>query len=453
MTALGTPPPAGAPVTGTGGPAPSAVPVVGDGTTAAGRARRRWRAVRWWAVVLAATALVVAALAVTRPATSTTPYAPDSAQPDGARAVAQVLARQGVDVEHVTTVDDAVQAATEGTTLLVTPSPLLAFEQADALAAVPADLVLLGADDVLLDAATDGAVRRGAVLDTSPDVLPPGCPLPAARAAGEARLTAGLTLVPAKGERPVTCYPESGGAALVAVADGGRTVTAVDDPALVRNDTVLEAGNAALALHLLGAHERLVWLVPDPFDLSTGDGTGGAPAGPSMPRWAGAVGLWAGLVVLVLALWRGRRLGPLVAEELPVVVPAAEAARGRGRLYRRTRARGHAAAGLRAATATRVAARLGLPRSAEPAGVVDAVVRASGRDPREVAALLYGPPPPDDEALAELARRLDGLERDTTGRGTAAGRTPARDTTRDSTYDTTHDSPARDTSGSEDPRS
>jgi hypothetical protein len=420
--------------------------VVGDGTTAAGRAGRRWRAVRWWAVVLAAVALVVAALAVMRPATSTTPYAPDSAQPDGARAVAQVLADRGVDVEHVTTVDDAVRAATEGTTLLVAPTSLLAYEQADALAAVPADLVLLGADDVLLDAATGGAVRRGDALDTSADLLAPDCPLPAARAAGDVRLTASLTLVPSKrGSGPVSCYPGSGGAALVTVADGGRTVTAVDDPSLVRNDTVLEAGNAALALHLLGAHERLVWLVPDPFDLSTGDGTGGAAAGPSMPRWAGTVGLWAGLVVLVLALWRGRRLGPLVAEELPVVVPAAEAARGRGRLYRRARARGHAAAGLRAATATRVAARLGLPRSADPTGVVDAVVRATGRDPREVAALLYGPPPADDEALTELARRLDGLERDTAGRGTAARRTPAHDTARDT--------PARDTSGSEDPRS
>ncbi|WP_159797252.1 DUF4350 domain-containing protein [Puerhibacterium puerhi] len=433
MTALGTPPPVTAPARG--------ATVVGDGTTAAGRAARRWRAVRWWVVVLAAVALVVAVLAVTRPATSTTPYAPDNARPDGARAVARVLEDRGVDVRHVTTVDDAVQAATEGATLLVAPSPLLSAEQVDALAGVPADLVLLGADDLLLEAATDGAVRLGDTLDTSAGTLAPDCALPAARAAGDVRLTASLAAAPGAPD-VVTCYPGSDGAALAAVADGGRTVTAVDDPSLVLNGTVLEAGNAALALHLLGAHERLVWLVPDPFDLSTGDGTGGAaPAGPTLPRWTGAVGLWAGLVVLVLAFWRGRRLGPLVAEELPVVVPAAEAARGRGRLYRRARARGHAAAGLRAAAATRIAARLGLPRSADPTGVVDAVVRASGRDPRDVAALLYGPPPPDDEALAELARRLDALDGDTAGRAGAARPTPGRPT------------PGRHTPGSEVPRS
>ena len=42
-------------------------------------------------------------------------------------------------------------------------------------------------------------------------------------------------------------------------------------------------------------------------------------------------------------LWRGRRLGPLVVEPLPVVVKAVESTQGRGRLYRRVRDRAHAA--------------------------------------------------------------------------------------------------------------
>ena len=116
------------------------------------------------------------------------------------------------------------------------------------------------------------------------------------------------------------------------------------------------------------------------------------------------------LVVVVTAVWRGRRLGRLVAEPMPVVVRAAETTRGRGRLYRRGRSYGHAGAALRAGTASRSAARLGLPRSAPAPLVVDAVARATGRRPADVEALLYGPPPTDDRALAQLAHDLDHLE-------------------------------------------
>ena len=341
--------------------------VTGDGTTAVDRARRRWRRVRWTLLVLALFALVVAVLAVTRPTTSDTPYAPDSTAPQGSRALAQVLQRQGVEVRYVRTVDDAVRAARPGTTLLVTPSPRLLEEQAAALARVPADLVLVEPGGTLLDLATDGAV--GLAISPLGGTRTPGCELPAAVAAGDLDLRAGLE-VPADADVHA-CWPAEDGVALAQVSvvpgDDGepRTVTAVGDPALLRNADVTTAGNAALALHLLGANEELVWFVPDPFDLTTGAGvsTGGA----LLPDWAAPVGLWALLCALVAAAWKGRRLGPLVTEDLPVVVPAAEATRGRGRLYRRARARGHAAAALRAAAADRLAGRLGVPRNASAA--------------------------------------------------------------------------------------
>ena len=66
------------------------------------------------------------------------------------------------------------------------------------------------------------------------------------------------------------------------------------------------------------------------------------------------------LVVLLLALWKGRRLGPLVAEQLPVVVRASETVEGRGRLYRSRRAGDRAADALRTATLQRMMPRLGL---------------------------------------------------------------------------------------------
>ncbi|MCL1871734.1 MAG: DUF4350 domain-containing protein [Promicromonosporaceae bacterium] len=353
--------------------------------------------------VLAALALVVAVLATSRPAVSDQPYSPDSVAANGSRALAQVLARQGVEVRHVTTVSDAVRAATPGTTLLVAPAPLLGDDQAAALAQVPADLVLAQPGATLLDKATDGTVA----LDVTPSggVRDPRCDVPAARAAGAVTLDATLAVT---GPAAVGCWPAGEGVALAQVRSGGRTVTAVGDPAWLANSSITEQGNAALTLHLLGGHARLVWLTPDPLDASTGGGV--STGGSVLPPWAGVVAAWAVLCILVAAVWRARRLGPVMAEELPVVVPAAETTRGRGRLYRRARSRGHAAAALRAAAADRMAGRLGVPRNADAATLTDAVVRATGRPGEDVGALLYGPPPADDAALAALARRLDDLE-------------------------------------------
>ena len=82
------------------------------------------------------------------------------------------------------------------------------------------------------------------------------------------------------------------------------------------------------------------------------------------------------LVVLLVALWKGRRIGPLVAERLPVVVRASETVEGRGRLYRSRRAGDRAADALRTATLQRLLPRLGLGPNADPAAIVAAVVAA-----------------------------------------------------------------------------
>ena len=117
-----------------------------------------------------------------------------------------------------------------------------------------------------------------------------------------------------------------------------------------------------------------------------------------------------GVAVIALALARGRRLGRLVPEPLPVVVRAIETTESRGRLYRRAGDPARAAAVLRAGTADRLARRLAVHRGAGPAGLVPAVSRATGRPAVEVADILFGPPPPDDAALIRLAQQLTDLE-------------------------------------------
>ncbi|RIS95589.1 DUF4350 domain-containing protein, partial [Mycobacteroides abscessus] len=117
------------------------------------------------------------------------------------------------------------------------------------------------------------------------------------------------------------------------------------------------------------------------------------------------------IVVLLLAIWRGRRLGPVIAEKLPVIVRASETTEGRGRLYRSRRARDLASESLREAATYRIVRRLGLPVDGAPQVVTATIAQRIGRDPTEVHHVLFGPAPSDDQQLTNLTQQLDVLER------------------------------------------
>jgi hypothetical protein len=265
------------------------------------------------------------------------------------------------------------------------------------LGGTPADLVLVApSPEVLKLLAPTVSLKGGTdVRDRAP-----GCSLPVAVRAGDADL-GGARYTAAEGA--ALCYPEGGLATLVQAGN----VTVLGSPAPLTNDKLDENGNAALALGLLGQHPHLVWYLPGPGDL-----TGGGESITSLlPRGLKLAAIQAGVAVLLLALWRARRLGPVVPEPLPVVVRAAEAVEGRARLYRRARARDRAAAALREAARHRLIPRLGLPRGAAPDAVVRAVARRTRRHDADVAAVLYGAPPGDDAALVRLADEIDDLEK------------------------------------------
>src|SRR5207344_1672390 len=117
---------------------------------------------------------------------------------------------------------------------------------------------------------------------------------------------------------------------------------------VLMNGHLAEDGNAALGLRLLGGHPVLVWYLPDPLDRAAG------AAPPTLtqllPSWVCWVAVQLLVAAAVAVVWRSRRLGRLVTEQLPVVVRAAETQEGRARLYRSSRARGRAAAPLRTAS-------------------------------------------------------------------------------------------------------
>ena len=121
--------------------------------------------------------------------------------------------------------------------------------------------------------------------------------------------------------------------------------------------------------------------------------------------------------MLLVALWRGRRIGPLVAEELPVVVRASETVEGRGRLYRSRRARDRAAQALRTATLQRMLPRLGLGAdTSAPAPWCSRSPRSAAGFPQSRCSTSCSARPPTD-------RCRTGEPRPCTRRHRKAGRT------------------------------
>lgn len=369
---------------------------------------RRWRPTRVGVAVAALllVALVVLALASPQRAGYLDPAAVD---PSGSRAVATVLRDQGVTVTDVRLASDAAANA-RGATVLLTDATLPTEDMVgDVLAAGPDRVVLVAADPS--QAAYTRLAAGVQLAESAPDdPLPPSCDLRAARLAGPALMPGLRYDARAWADRGSACYdrPEAAGVVVLPAGAGRPEVVLLGSPDPLTNDRFDDEGNAALALNLLGAHERLVWWRPTPADPAL---AGEAPAQVRdlLPSWVLPVVAQLIIAFAFTAVWRGTRLGPLVVEPLPVVVRAGETTAGRARLLHAHHARGEAAEHLRAATRAEVRVRLGLPVGSSPEALVHAAAARTGRPREQLGALLYGPEPAGDAELVTLGHDLEAL--------------------------------------------
>ncbi|MER6161099.1 DUF4350 domain-containing protein [Streptomyces sp. NPDC001868] len=385
-------------------------------TSVSPTARQVWTRAR--GVVLGAVILLAAAvvIAVIRSGAEHGRLDPRSADTDGSRAVAELLDDRGVSTRLVTTLDEASAAAGPDTTLLIAVPDLLTDSQQNRLrAATEASggrtvLVAPGSPSV-------STLAPGVTADTAlslDSTLAPRCELPAARRAGSADTGGFRYHVVAEAGAADTCYPEDGLPTLVRVpaAEGDGDTVVLGAPDILLNSSLDEQGNASLALQLLGSRPHVVWYLPSLSDSAPDAGNRSffdlLPSG-----W-----LWGALQLFVAgglaALWRARRLGPLVPEKLPVAIRASETVEGRARLYRKANARDRAAAALRSTTRTRLAPLVGVPvsRAHTPEALLPALSAHLHGDGQPLHALLFGPPPGDDTALIALTDQLDALERE-----------------------------------------
>ncbi|MEU8263756.1 DUF4350 domain-containing protein [Micromonospora sp. NPDC048999] len=342
---------------------------------------------------------------------------------DGSSRLAALLAERGVTVRRATSSAQARELLAGGTPATVfVPTPDLVD---------PRFLVDLTEDRhrvVLVRPGLRAALFTG-FLPGYPrwatDVVEPDCSAQVARAAGPAAVFRSF-YEGAEGEA-YSCY----GGSLVATPTGGGELIAVGSTDPFRNGRIGEVGNAALATGLLSEADQVVWVdvhVREPVPLNP----------PQLPRYrqphrSGGEGdsllsafppaLPAGLLLLsalglLIALVRARRLGPPVAEPLPVLVPATEIVTGRGRLYQRVSARATALDAVRTAALRRLAPVVGpVPPGADAAAFVGRDVDSfigrlaerSGLPPAEVHAILNPAAPVTDDELTVAVARLDAL--------------------------------------------
>ncbi|WMX46734.1 DUF4350 domain-containing protein [Streptomyces roseicoloratus] len=387
------------------------------GTSTSLTPRRLWTRARGALLVLALLLIGGLVLATMRSGGHHGRLDPRSADPYGSRAVAELLRAQGVTVDVAETLTEATAATGADTTLLVATPDLLTPEQQATLRGEmtrsAGRTVLLGPGPASLDALAPGT---STALSATVAPLDPGCSLPAAIRAGRVDLG---------GERYVTgttaaesCYLSDGLPTLVRLPGDDRADTILlGSPELLSNKRLAHEGNASLALQLLGSRPHLVWYLPSLTDVPAASEDSQDPEAtfleliPSGWLWGT---LQLAVAAVLAAVWRGRRLGALVPERLPVAIRASETTEGRARLYRKTDARDRAATVLRTATRDRLARLLGVP--AKDAHSPDLLLSAlAARLPTAAAVhrnLLFGPAPADDAALVRLADQLDALERE-----------------------------------------
>jgi hypothetical protein len=416
------------------------------------RKSRSWRWLRL-AIPLAVAVLILSYTAIahaiqTPDITDKNFLNPDSPAATGGADLAGRLHAGGIEVDRVTSTVDALREAFAGDTTLFIPEPSFANRSYLAvLDELPAtsEVVMVAPNAATLRAAL---IQVGASQDRwATGRAEPGCAQPDAVRAG----TAGIVLTRYwKVDRQTDrCYD----GALIGMGLGRSNLTLAGASDPFRNDRIGELHNAALAVGLLSHRPRVVWLdlhrpepppaLPPEASQVDPNGTGNPPTTPYPSRNGGGGGgggnggsgnnsgqngstapnplwsafpLWMWLVLilllligLVLAFAFGRRLGPPVTEPLPVVVRAAETTEGRGRLYRRAKARGPALDALRVAARHRLLPALGLEPDTPRGRLVDEVAARSGYHRNRVDSILYGYQPDNDESLVYAANELDAL--------------------------------------------
>ena len=363
----------------------------------------------WILAVVFVVLIAVIGLAFTGASKAGTPFSATNAGPTGSMAVAEVLRQQGVDVTvsgSLAATRTALDTTANSTLFLYDANRYLSEEQLRSVAALANHVVVLSPDFSQLTALAPEVGAAGVVNKKS---LSSDCTIAAVNKAGVvAGAGNGYRLVVKDASATLCLGSGKNVFSLINIERGTRTITVLGTTDALSNEHVADRGNAALALNLLGDNAKLVWYLPTIDDTAVS----GEPSIAALtPPWVSSVMTLLVLVAIAAAFWRGRRMGPLVIENLPVVVRASETMEGRARLYQKGAARRRALDSLRIGAIDRLAVLCGLPRLATVEEVIGAVSAITARDQAGIRSLLFEAVPGTDRYLVRLSDELLELER------------------------------------------
>ena len=363
----------------------------------------------WILAVVFVVLIAVIGLAFTGASKAGTPFSATNAGPTGSMAVAEVLRQQGVDVTvsgSLAATRTALDTTANSTLFLYDANRYLSEEQLRSVAALANHVVVLSPDFSQLTALAPEVGAAGVVNKKS---LSSDCTSAAVNKAGVVTGAGNGYRLVVKDASATLCLGSGKNVfSLINIERGTRTITVLGTTDALSNEHVADRGNAALALNLLGDNAKLVWYLPTIDDTAVS----GEPSIAALtPPWVSSVMTLLVLVAIAAAFWRGRRMGPLVIENLPVVVRASETMEGRARLYQKGAARRRALDSLRIGAIDRLAVLCGLPRLATVEEVIGAVSAITARDQAGIRSLLFEAVPGTDRYLVRLSDELLELER------------------------------------------
>lgn len=369
-------------------------------------AARKWL---FWIAVSASLLLIAIIVLATAGATGGgPPFSATNAAPTGSKALVEVLRQRGVEVSvpaSLGAAETTLRRSADSTLFLYDPDGHLNSANLTSITKLAGHIVLLAPTSRALRSIAPQVTQAG---EASKKPISADCSLPAAIAAGQVSASSSSYRIIDSTVGSIGCFAGSSKTfSLIDIRSASRHVTVVGTNVAFQNDHGALLGDAALALTLLGEHRSLVWYLPTIDDSTAGN----LSLAELTPAWVGAVAALLFVAAFAAAFWRGRRLGPLVVENLPVTVRASETMEGRARLYQRGAARLHALDSLRIGAVSRLATLCGLPRTVTLDEVIAAVQAITGRDMSSVRSVLLSATPLTDRQLVQFSDALLELER------------------------------------------
>ncbi|WP_261624467.1 DUF4350 domain-containing protein [Nesterenkonia marinintestina] len=381
--------------------------------TAAPAALRRWLSRRRFWLVLGLAAILAGVVYVVLQDDAPERYATDSPRLDGYGAMVEVLEDRGTDVVTVRSGVAALQALEDD------PDAMLVVhegnrpanpETLDDLVSEDRPTVWISPNSALGLPELDGVSRYAVGADLAvgaPLSAGSRCAHPAAEAAESVPPPVELFSLEGSSAEAL-CFETEDASEAYAMIETDHGIV-LGTPAAFTNREIVEEGGAALALHLFGAEDRVVWYSPAQWDVGPTGDQGVEDPTDLLPEWFGLLAVWLLVCTGLFIVVAGRRHGPVVSESLPVLVPASESAEGRGRMYQQSDAIVPSARTLRAAALVRSARLLRLGAADEQV-VVEAAARQTGRPAQQVRRLLDVDGLRSNRDLVAFARRIADFE-------------------------------------------